>query len=108
MTAHLTVFQRDLARRLRATGMSFRDIVKEVGCSHSGIDVVLRGDSAGIATQRVDERYRSSTGPVTFNGDQGGQSKRRPRRLSGVASPYPGPRAHQAAYVLKAEHWTPM
>lgn len=45
MTAHLTVFQRDLARRLRATGMSFRDIAKEVGCSHSGVDVVLREQS---------------------------------------------------------------
>ena len=46
MTAHLTVFQRDLARRLRAGGMSLRDIAKEVGCSHSGIDVVLRGGQA--------------------------------------------------------------
>jgi len=45
MTAHLTSFQRDLARRLRSKGMSLRDIAKEVGCSHSGIDVVLRGQS---------------------------------------------------------------
>ncbi len=42
MTAHLTSFQRGLARRLRAKGISLRDIVKEVGCSHSGIDVLLR------------------------------------------------------------------
>ncbi len=49
MTAHLTVFQRDLARRLRATGMSFRDIAKEVGCSPAGIDVVLRGQQASAA-----------------------------------------------------------
>jgi len=47
MTAHLTSFQRDLARRLRSKGMSLRDIAKEVGCSHSGIDVVLRGQSRG-------------------------------------------------------------
>ncbi|NNN19812.1 MAG: helix-turn-helix domain-containing protein, partial [Acidimicrobiaceae bacterium] len=40
MTAHLTTFQRALARRLRAKGMSLRDITKEVGCSHSGIDVM--------------------------------------------------------------------
>ena len=46
MTAHLTVFQRDLARRLRAGGMSLRDIGEEVGCSHSGIHVVLRGGQA--------------------------------------------------------------
>jgi len=43
MTAHLTVFQRALAHRLRAKGMSLRDIAKEIGCSHSGIDVMLRG-----------------------------------------------------------------
>ncbi len=43
MTAHLTVFQRDLARRLRSQGKSLRDIAKEIGCSHSGVDVMLRG-----------------------------------------------------------------
>jgi len=43
VTAHLTVFQRALAHRLRAKGMSLRDIAKEIGCSHSGIDVMLRG-----------------------------------------------------------------
>ena len=31
MTAHLTVLQRGLAYRLRAKGMSLRDIAKEVG-----------------------------------------------------------------------------
>ena len=46
MTAHLTVFQLDLARRLRAGGMSLRDIGEAVGCSHSGIDVVPRGGQA--------------------------------------------------------------
>ena len=43
MTAHLTVFQRDLARRLRSQGKSLRDIAKEIGCYHSGVDVMLRG-----------------------------------------------------------------
>lgn len=43
MTAHLTVFQRDLARRLRSQGKSLREISREIGCSHSGIDVMLRG-----------------------------------------------------------------
>ncbi len=45
MTAHLTVQQRALARRLRASNMSLRDIAKEVGCSHSGIDVMLKGQA---------------------------------------------------------------
>ncbi len=58
MTAHLTVFQRNLARRLRAGGMSLRGIAKEVGCSHSGIEVVLRGGQAREA--RADEMRRAS------------------------------------------------
>ena len=45
MTAHLTTFQRDLARRLHAKGMSLRDVAKEIGCSKSGIDVMLRGQA---------------------------------------------------------------
>lgn len=45
MTAHLTAFQRDLARRLRSQGKSLREIAGEIGCSHSGIDVMLRGQS---------------------------------------------------------------
>ena len=48
MTAHLTVFQRGLAYRLRAKGMSLRDIAKEVGCSHSGIDVMLAGKQSRV------------------------------------------------------------
>lgn len=43
MTAHLTIQQRALAHRLRAKGMSLRGIAKEIGCGHSGIDVMLRG-----------------------------------------------------------------
>jgi len=45
MTAHLTADQRALAHRLRARGISLRDIAKEIGCSHSGIDVMLRGQA---------------------------------------------------------------
>ncbi len=47
MTAHLTVFQRNLARRLHSKGRSLREIAAEIGCSHSGIDVMLRGQSRG-------------------------------------------------------------
>ncbi len=53
MTAHLTVFQRDLARRLRMKGMSLRAIAKEVGCSPAGIDVVLRGQQTRDAKPDV-------------------------------------------------------
>ena len=45
MTAHLNVEQRALARRLRAQKLSLRAIAKQVGCGHSGIDVMLRGQS---------------------------------------------------------------
>ena len=45
MTAHLTISQRAMARRLRAKGMSLRVIAKEIGCSHSGIDVMLKGQA---------------------------------------------------------------
>ena len=49
MTAHLTVFQRGLARRLRSKGLSLRDIAEEVGCSHSGIGVMLAGKQSRVA-----------------------------------------------------------
>ncbi len=45
MTAHLNLEQRALARRLRAQGMSLRAIAKQVGCGHSGVDVMLRGQA---------------------------------------------------------------
>jgi hypothetical protein len=35
VTAHVTTFQRTLARRLCAKGMSLGDIAKEVRCRHS-------------------------------------------------------------------------
>lgn len=43
MTAHMTNEQRQLARRLQASGRSLRDITKEVGMSHGGIRAMLRG-----------------------------------------------------------------
>jgi IS30 family transposase len=45
VTAHLNVEQRALARRLRAQKMSLRDIARQIGCGHAGIDVMLRGQS---------------------------------------------------------------
>jgi len=43
VTAHLTVFQKDTARRLHAQWLRIREIARAVGCSHSGIFVMLRG-----------------------------------------------------------------
>ena len=43
MTAHMTNEQRQLARRLQASGRSLRDIAKEVGVSSAGVHVMLRG-----------------------------------------------------------------
>ena len=45
MTAHLTVEQRQLARRLSARGLSLRDIGRQVGCSHEVVRAVVRRDS---------------------------------------------------------------
>jgi len=45
LTAHLTIEQRSLAHRLRAKGMRIHDIAREIGCSPSGISVMLRGQA---------------------------------------------------------------
>jgi IS30 family transposase len=37
MRTHLTVEQRRLALRLRARGLSLREIGPQVGCSHQGV-----------------------------------------------------------------------
>ena len=45
MTAHLTVDQRRLARRLSAKGLSLREIGRQVGCSHEVVRTVVSRDS---------------------------------------------------------------
>jgi transposase, IS30 family len=45
MTAHLTVEQRLLARRLSAKGLSLREIGRQVGCSHEVVRAVVRRES---------------------------------------------------------------
>lgn len=47
MTAHFTTQQKALIFRLRRQGNSLREIAKQLGCSHSGIDVVLKGQRRG-------------------------------------------------------------
>jgi IS30 family transposase len=45
MSAHLTMEQRQLARRLSAKGLSLREIGRQVGCSHEVVRAVVRRES---------------------------------------------------------------
>jgi IS30 family transposase len=45
MTGHLTVEQRQLARRLSAKGLWLREIGRQVGCSHEVVRSVVRRES---------------------------------------------------------------
>jgi transposase, IS30 family len=45
MRPHLTVEQRRLALRLKARGLSLREIGPQVGCSHQGVALIVRHDS---------------------------------------------------------------
>src|SRR5690349_17001797 len=42
MRAHLTAEQRQLAFRLKARGLSLREIGPQVGCSHQGVALIVR------------------------------------------------------------------
>ena len=42
MRAHLTVEQRQLALRLKASGLSLREIGPQAGCSHQGVALIVR------------------------------------------------------------------
>jgi IS30 family transposase len=45
MRPHLTMEQRQLARRLSARGLSLREIGRQVGCSHEVVRAVVRRES---------------------------------------------------------------
>jgi IS30 family transposase len=45
MYVHLTVEQRQLALRLKARGLSLREIGPQVGCSHQGVALIVRHPS---------------------------------------------------------------
>jgi IS30 family transposase len=53
MVTHLTVEQRQLALRLRARGLSLRQIGPQVGCSHELVRIIARG-GPGRPQRRVD------------------------------------------------------
>ncbi|WP_433189744.1 helix-turn-helix domain-containing protein [Actinoallomurus sp. CA-150999] len=42
MRPHLTMEQRQLALRLKARGLSLREIGPQVGCSHQGVALIVR------------------------------------------------------------------
>jgi Helix-turn-helix domain len=58
MIAHLTMEQRQLARRLHAKGPSLREIGRQVGCSHEVV-----GPSSGGSPSDLCDRSRGSPGP---------------------------------------------
>src|SRR5215475_3285315 len=45
LTPHLTVEQRQLARRLSAKGLSLREVARQVGCSHEVVRTIVRRES---------------------------------------------------------------
>ena len=67
MRPHLTVEQRQLALRLKARGLSLREIGPQAGCSHQGVALVVRHASRRpVRRQRASSR-RSSPRPCTYS-----------------------------------------
>jgi IS30 family transposase len=61
MMTHLTMEQRQLARRLSAKGLSLREIARQVGCSHEVVRTVVRRESKlPVPAGRMAARTRSA------------------------------------------------
>ena len=63
MTAHLTAGQRQLALRLKARGLSLREIGSQVGCSHQGVALIARRSPRRPARQ---DRWVPGPGRLTL------------------------------------------
>ncbi len=63
MRPHLTVEQRQLARRLSLKGMSLREVGRQVGCSHEVVRSVVRRDSKRPVRS---EAWRPGPGRLTL------------------------------------------
>ena len=72
MTAHLTMEQWQLARRLHARGLSLREIGRQVGCSH---EIVGNRRAPRIEVARAVRLLRAwarTADPGCSGGDQSG------------------------------------
>ena len=116
MRPHLTVEQRQLALRLKARGLSLREIGPQVGCSHQGVGAHRAaglaaagpprwlgaragtadagrpgGDQPGPACRGVVHRDRGPAGQGGLDGVAGGGRQRRPRTATGRGGRISGP-----------------
>jgi IS30 family transposase len=60
MRAHLTVEQRRLALRLKARGLSLREIGAQVGCSHQGVALIVRQNARRLIRREGWARSRAA------------------------------------------------
>ena len=73
MVTHLTVEQRQLALRLRARGLSLRQIGPQVGCSHELVRIIARGGPS--RPQRRIDPWVPGPGRLTLGGPGGDQPR---------------------------------